>query len=113
MTTPTTPAPAAPPSVDAVFTGLQANVYKVVGESAAVVGCAPTTVSTGRDATGSRHASMVFDTVDEAVAWAAWLHWAYAFNARDGKYLMQAYGRWLGFSWHIMASEPLPSRPEG
>lgn len=117
MTTETTAPPPAANPPDKTMTRLRARVYELVAESVAKVGCAPGTVSANQDSTG-RHASMYFDGIDDAARWADWLHWPYATSNRDGNIVLTAYGQWLGFSWQIVASEPLapvaaPAHREG
>lgn len=112
----TAPVSAAPPP-DPAFTGLRAKVLEAVAAAARTLGCAPGTISTGLDSTG-RHASMYFDSVNEAGAWVDWLHWPHATTGRDGKFTLVAYGQWLGFSWQITGSEPIvpqaaPAHREG
>lgn len=104
-TAPTTSPPAALPP-DPTLTTLRARVLQSIAEASAKLGCAPGTVSAGQDSTG-RHGSMYFDTINEAGAWADWLHWPWSATGRDGTHTLTAYGRWLGFSWQIIASEPL------
>lgn len=110
------PAAAQPP--DPAFAALRAKVYEQVGSAARALGCAPGTVSVGRDDDGRRHASMYFDAVNDAGVWSDWLRWAYATSNLDGQIVLTAYGQWLGFSWQFIASEPLvpvaaPAHREG
>lgn len=105
-TTPTTSPPPAALPPDRTLTTLRARILEAVAEASRKLASAPNTISVGQDSTG-RHASMYFDTLNEASAWADWLHWPYATTGRDGKFTLIAYGRWLGFSWQITGSKPI------
>jgi hypothetical protein len=95
-----------PTASDPVLSTLKAHLGSAVTAAAAELGCSPHTVDAGLVG-GTRHATLTFGDTDDMITWAEWLHWPFAVTARDGTYMAQANGQWLGFACHLAGSEPL------
>lgn len=98
-----------PEPADPALHGLRAKVYKTVSEVADALHTAPGHVGLYLDDRGRRAATLNFDSINDAGAWADWLHWPFATYNRDGTLQLAAYGQWLGFSVQLLGTEPQTS----
>lgn len=97
----------APAPADPALASFMAKVEATAG----TLDCSPAILAARIDDRGRRTAVLTFDTVDQLIAWVAWLHWPWASHVDDGQRTVRALGQWNGYACELHASEPLQPLP--